>query len=182
MKGKQHVRKISIAFGNLVQSLALIVGFYLAVVAAAQPFLAGLILSLAAWVILWFFSHCLAHYLVGRATGIRFDYYFVGRSSIRKLNLPGVTPVASLVPALGIRANPEAMRRASPRVRARMFRAGALSSMLLPFLVPMVNLVFQQLSIAVVLLVVSSANLAFTAYFSPRAGDFRKASYALRRL
>jgi hypothetical protein len=72
------------------------------------------------------------------------------------------------------------MDGATSQAKAAMFRAGALASMLLPFTIPLINLLSSQPTVAVILLAISAANLSFTIYFSPRAGDFRKATNALK--
>lgn len=178
----KRVRRISIGAGTLLQVVAVLVGLALAVLAGVTRNLPlSLFMSLLSWGALWMFSHCLAHYLAGRAFGISFEYYFIGRSDIRKLRLPLIASLASFMPALGIKTNEESMRAASSSAKARMFRAGAIASMSLPFFVPVVQFLFEQRVVGSIMMALSLANLGFTLYFSPRAGDFKKASGVIRQ-
>src|SRR5437870_13330839 len=68
---------------------------------------------LAAWFCLWFFSHDLAHHVIGRIVGAGFRYYFLGRSSITKLSLPIVSNLLRMVPVLGLKIDKSSLTSVS---------------------------------------------------------------------
>ena len=72
-----------------------------------------LLFLLAAWFCLWFFSHDLAHHVIGRIVGVGFRYYFLGRSSITKLNLPIVSNVLRMFPVLGLKIDKSSLKSVS---------------------------------------------------------------------
>ncbi len=57
-------------------------------------------LLLFTWFTLWFFSHDLTHHVVGTLVGVRFQYYFLGRSAITRLKLPLISRLMGYVPVL----------------------------------------------------------------------------------
>ncbi len=142
--------------------------------ASDYPLFIRLLLLLFAWFALWFFSHDLAHHVVGRLGGIRFRYYFLGRSAIRKLKLPLVPRLMGKIPVLVLKIDPTSMTQASVRSRRWMHASGAIVSMSLPWLIIpesfALGLVWGLLFVALVL-----GNDIFTLYFSPKTGDLFRA-------
>jgi hypothetical protein len=130
---------------------------------------------LASWASLWFFPHCITHFIIGRLVGIRFRNYFLGQTHLVKVLPPRLRPLLARMPVLGIRVEKTSLEAARPRARYAMFASGAMASMLLPFLVPLYLLLVGETSAAGILLVISLANLLFTAALSPRVGDLYKA-------
>jgi hypothetical protein len=114
-------------FGNAVLALGAVVSAALVPVALAiarrsatpEPFLSGLLVVAAAGE-LAVGVHGLAHYVVGRMSGIRFRAYFLG-GPLR------ITP--------GLKIDYETYLKADPGSRATMHAAGALASKLAPFAV-----------------------------------------------
>jgi hypothetical protein len=133
------------------------------------------LLLLIAWVCFWFFSHDLAHHLVGRAFGIEFEYYFIGRSAIRKLKLPIVAEVMQRIPILGLKINRSSLEKASPGERRWMLRSGAVSSMILPWIILPTSYAIGPLWVGMLFTVLTIGNDLFTLYFSPKVGDFAAA-------
>src|SRR2546422_3146448 len=129
---------------------------------------------LAAWFCFWFFSHDLAHYIVGRIVGVSFRYYFLGRSAITKLDLPIASNLLRFVPVLGLKIDKSSLNSISPnRVRA-MYASGALFSMFLPWLVIPTSFAVG-LTVGIFLTLLTVANDVFTLYFSPQVGDLHHA-------
>jgi hypothetical protein len=63
-----------------------------------------------------------------------------------------------------------------------MYAAGPIASMLFPLTVPLTILAQNPSSLAgLILLAASLANIAFTSYFSPKAGCLAKAAKALQK-
>ena len=135
------------------------------------------LLLLFSWFTLWFFSHDLAHHIVGSLGGIRFRYYFLGRSAIRKLNLPLIPRLMNRIPVLVLKIDTDSMSHASVRARKWMHASGAIVSMSLPWLIIpesfSLGLVWGALFVALVL-----GNDVFTLHFSPRTGDLFRARMA----
>lgn len=103
----------TIALAVLVLGLALIAWSYLLEGAGAVlAFVAGTGVVLGA-------THGLAHLVVGRVLGIRFEYWYVG--SIGR-------------PQPGVKIDYATYLRTSPRRRAWMHASGALATKLVPFL------------------------------------------------
>jgi hypothetical protein len=123
---------------------------------------------------LWFFPHGLAHQYIGESLGIKFQYYYLGRSAIRKLSLPLITRVMNKIPVLVLKIDPESLAQASPSDRRWMYASGAMVSMGLPWVVvpesftlgPFWGLLFLALVLG---------NDLFTLYFSPKTGDLYRA-------
>jgi len=171
--------RIGMAAGTAVSLLFTAIAYLLLFIQPPPIFAGRFILALIAWALLWFFTHDLAHLLVGTITGIRFSHYYIGLSNIVRLELLP-KPFKTLVPALGIKIDREGSR-ASPAGYAAMYAAGPLASMIFPLTVPIILLLNNPSSLAgLVLLAASIANIVFTSYFSPKAGCFAKASKALR--
>jgi len=104
--------------GNAVLALGVLVGIAAVVLASGSgPTVAALALLAAggAWSLS---THCLAHYVVGRAVGIRFTSYFVG----------GPFP-----PRPGLKIEYASYLRVPPGSRALMHAAGAIATKLAPF-------------------------------------------------
>lgn len=105
--------------GNALLLAGVVAGAVAVVVARAAEgdVLAGLALIAAAG--LWAVStHCLAHWVVGRAVGIRFTDYFLG----------GPFP-----PRPGLKTDYASYLRTAPTSRAAMHAAGAIATKLAPF-------------------------------------------------
>jgi hypothetical protein len=152
-----------------------LVGLALLIVAPRiRLFPVNALLVLVAWFFLWFFSHDLAHHVVGRIVGVTFRYYFLGRSAIIKLGLPVVSSAMRLIPVLGLKIDKPSLNSISPkRVRA-MYASGAVSSMFLPWLaIPAGYAVSLPLGILITILTL--ANDVFTLYFSVQVGDLHHA-------
>ncbi len=138
------------------------------------PISIKILLLLYAWFTLWFFSHDLTHQIVGSLGGIRFRYYFLGRSAIRKLKLPLIPGLMDKIPVLVLKVDQGSMAQASVRARRSMHASGAIVSMGLPWLIVPegfgLGLVWGLFFTALVL-----GNDLFTLYFSPKTGDLYRA-------
>ncbi len=145
-----------------------------------HPLLKILILFLS-WFCFWYFPHCLAHYLVGRMLGIKFLYYFVGRSSLIKMNLPIITSVLQIFPVLGIKVEKDSMFKVSRKKSAAMYASGVIASMLFPLIPFVYSLKHMDHLITVLVGIMTFGNIVFTIYFSSKMGDFSKALKVLRQ-
>ncbi len=125
-----------------------------------------------------FFPHGMAHYVVGRLVGIRFQYYYMSRSSVYKLKLPLARAIASRSLVLTLKVDPDSLQSASPGGRAVMFSSGAVASMILPFYAALMSVRHLPMNLSAILLLLSAANLVFDLYYSPKAGDISRARSA----
>ncbi len=153
----------------MLVGLALIV-----VVPRVKLFPVDALLVLVAWFCLWFFSHDLAHHIVGRVVGVRFRYYFLGRSAITKLSLPIVSNLLRVVPVLGLKVERSSLKSVSANRARAMYASGALFSMFLPWVVIPAGFAVGLL-VGILLALLTVANDVFTLYFSPRVGDLHHA-------
>ncbi len=169
-------RRLSLSEGAIVTALGLLSGlvsWWLAL--GSTQVSTVIVLTLYTWFALWFFSHTLTHHIVGRLVGIRFQYYFVGRSAIRKLKLPVISRVMEHVPVLVLKTEGKSLAVATPRARRWMYASGALVSMALPWLVVPSAIVKGPTWAGVFFLLLVLGNDVFTLYFSPKTGDLHRA-------
>ena len=172
----RSLRTLSVRSGNLIEVLgiALAIGGLLLAASIRDP-LSNLVLLAMVWVSLWYFPHCLIHFIVGRIAGITFTHYLIGSSALVKLELPYLRKVLRYLPVLGIRTDRASLRRSSPRARRLMFESGAYGSMLLPSLAVIFSLSYSSATTSALLIIMSLVNVAVTLYYSPRAGDIWRA-------
>jgi hypothetical protein len=125
----------SIAVGNILQTGGILAAC-LALWASRSTRSTAIAVSamLLAWVLLYFSSHALAHWLVGRAVGIRFLFYTVGGTGNPEGWPPGLRWIFEHLPFFGVQTEKLTMQNASPRARALMWSAGVTSSAVIPAL------------------------------------------------
>lgn len=170
-----HFRRLSLAQGSSLCVVGVLVGLALLVVAPwIKLFPVNALFVLVAWFCLWFFSHDLAHHVVGRIFGVTFRYYFLGRSAIIKLGLPVVSNAMRHVPVLGLKIDKLSLNAVSTNRARAMYASGAVSSMLLPWLAIPAGYAIA-LSIGIFLTILTVANDVFTLYFSVQVGDLHHA-------
>lgn len=108
----------------------------LALAAARSPHskAAAIVAMVAAWVLLYFFCHGIAHWAVGRILGIRFAYYTVGGTGNPEGYPAGLRWVFEHLPFFGVQTEKASMQNASPMAKAIMWSAGVTSSAIVPTL------------------------------------------------
>jgi hypothetical protein len=155
--------RIPSAVGVPVQALVTAAGIVVAVVALRlDDARVGAAAYIVAFAMILGASHTLAHWLVGRAVGIRFTHLFV---RTRPTPFPGVkTDYASYL-------------RTSPRKRALMHASGAVVSKIVPFAM----LPWAPTRIDRIVLVVAGAVFVLTDVFiSTRTSDWMKVRRELK--
>jgi hypothetical protein len=107
--------RLSIAAGNAAQ-IAGIAAAYFALVAARSTHSssASIVAMVAAWILLYFCCHAIAHWAVGRILGIRFAFYTVGGTGNPEGWPRGVRWFFEHLPFLGVQTEKTSMQRASP--------------------------------------------------------------------
>jgi hypothetical protein len=135
-------------------------------ITTTSPTVAGLALLFAGGA--WSLSvHDLAHWLVGRATGIRFSWYFLS--------------TRPFPPRPGLKTEYATYLRAAPIRRVWMHASGAIATKLAPF----VALAFWPASVAPPwaawgLVALGALEITTDALFSVRSGDWKKVRRELR--
>jgi hypothetical protein len=171
----RHYRRLSLGQGLSLCIFGLLAGLAFLLVAPHIKYLPGqILLLLGSWIFFWFFSHDLAHHLVGRIVGIEFRYYFLGRSAITKLKLPIVSKLAQYAPILSLKVDKPSLEGLSQKRIRLMHSSGAVASMLLPILV-LPTAYSIRILLGTLLTLLTFGNLLFTIYFSLRAGDLSRA-------
>ncbi len=158
-------RKMDIRIVNAISACIIILTLLLSNYAFYVEKLFRIILLLACWFSMLYFTHCLAHYVVGRLLGVEFDYYFLSRSMLFKVS-PRLFS-ARIFLTLKLRKKPKGWRGFI------MYLAGPLASMLSPLSVAFIALSYDRLS-ALVLFALTAFNAIFTGYFSFKYGCIRK--------
>ena len=132
---RQIFRRLPIIAGNTIQITGLAAAC--ATVALAQSThskpaaFAG---ALAAWVLLYFFCHGIAHWAVGRLLGIRFAFYTIGGTGNPEGYPAGLRWLFEHLPFFGVQTEKTSMQKASPLAKAIMWSAGVTSSAVVPTL------------------------------------------------
>jgi hypothetical protein len=128
---------LSIVVGNMLQ-IAGIAGACAALALARsvqpRPAAFGAAMLIAAWLLLYFFCHGIAHWAVGRLLGIRFAFYTIGGTGNPKGYPAGMRWVFEHLPFFGVQTDRASMEKASPKARALMWSAGVTSSAVVPTL------------------------------------------------
>jgi hypothetical protein len=95
---------------------------------------AAIVAMIAAWILLYFFCHGIAHWAVGRLLGIRFAFYTVGGTGNPEGYPAGMRWVFEHLPFFGVQTEKASMQQASPTAKAIMWSAGVTSSAVVPTL------------------------------------------------
>lgn len=128
----------SIPQGNAIQLGELATGTGILALWAARPGAERRSGALVAgWLLTYFGSHALAHWMVGRLLGIRFVGYGLHGATAPQGYPPGMRWVMSRLPFLSARTDRESRLAARPGVRAAMYAAGPLGTVLAGIGVPL---------------------------------------------
>lgn len=134
-KKRKVFARLSIVAGNLLQAGGILAACFALMVSRSAPSKgAGFAAMLLAWVLLYFFVHAIAHWLVGRIVGIQFLYYSVGGTSNPEGWPPGLRWVFEHMPFFGVQTEKLSMQSVSPAAKALMWSAGVTSSAVVPTL------------------------------------------------
>jgi hypothetical protein len=127
--------RLSIGAGNTVQILGLAAaGAALALARSAHSKSAAISAMIAAWALLYFFCHGIAHWTIGRLLGIHFAFYTVGGTGNPEAYPAGLRWLFEHLPFFGVQTEKTSMLKASPMSKAIMWSAGVTSSALVPTL------------------------------------------------
>jgi hypothetical protein len=96
--------------------------------------LVAIVAMIAAWKLLYFCCHGIAHWAVGRILGIRFAFYTVGGTGNPTGYPAGMRWIFEHLPFFGVQTEKASMQRATPLAKAIMWSAGVISSTVIPTL------------------------------------------------
>ena len=122
--------ELSIAVGNLIQTVGLASGAALLALAAAMTGHSPVRLAaaLAGFLAIYDCSHAIGHYLAGRAVGIRFRFYGIRGTDNPEDYPPGFRQLMTAMPFWSVITNKATMHSAAPWKKAVMFAAGETST------------------------------------------------------
>src|ERR1700716_1984177 len=127
--------RLSIVAGNTLQIAGLVAACAALALARSPASKPGAIIPMiAAWTLLYFFCHGIAHWAVGRLLGIRFAFYTVGGTGNPEGYPAGMRWVFEHLPFFGVQTDRASMQKASPKAKALMWSAGVTSSAVVPTL------------------------------------------------
>jgi len=129
--------RVPIIAGNAIQIAgvaAACAALALARSAPSKPAAIAAGMMIAAWLLLYFFCHGIAHWAVGRLLGIRFAFYTVGGTGNPEGYPAGMRWVFEHLPFFGVQTEKASMQKASPMAKAIMWSAGVTSSAVVPTL------------------------------------------------
>jgi len=127
--------RLSIISGNTYQIAGIVLAsaaLTLARSAAAKSPAEAVVMMIAAWLLLYFFCHGIAHWAVGRLLGIRFAFYTVGGTGNPEGYPAGLRWLFEHLPFFGVQTEKASMQKASPTAKAIMWSAGVTSSAVVP--------------------------------------------------
>jgi hypothetical protein len=175
--------RLSIATGNCLQ-VAGIVAAYFALRASRstnRPAVAVTAMILA-WVLLYFCSHAITHWLVGRVVGIRFLLYTVAGTGNPEGWPPGIRWIFKHLPFFGVQTDKASMQNVSPGAKALMWSAGVTASAIVPTLAAFYAWHFGvPWSGWFLLFAAGWAFATLASNWTSRTGDYSKARRALGR-
>ena len=118
-------RIVSIFAGNTIQIVGIVLGAFL-LWSSAQPIntSARITAMLAGYLLIYFNSHSVIHYSIGKLVGIKFRHYSIGGSSHASSYPLLMRVVFERLPFFAVHSHPASRKAAHPYAEALMFAAG----------------------------------------------------------
>ena len=126
----QHARRtVSIFIGNTLQITGTVLGALLLWI-CAQPIStsARIPAMMAGYLLIYFDTHSLTHYAIGRLVGIQFKYYSIGGSYHASSYPPIMRLIFINLPFFAVHTDPASLKTAPPSAQALMFAAGIIGT------------------------------------------------------
>ena len=174
-------RRLSVPAGNTLQIAGIATACAtLALSRSAPSKPAAIAAMIAAWLLLYFFCHGIAHWAVGRVVGIRFAFYTVGGTGNPEGYPVGLRWLFEHLPFFGVQTDKGSMQQASPLAKAIMWSAGVTSSAVVPTLIALYAWkVGNPGSKPFLIFAVIWAIATLASNWTSRSGDYSKARRAL---
>ena len=130
--------RLSIVVGNIWQIAGIVAACAALVLEGsathAKPAAVATLMMIAAWLLLYFFCHGIAHWAVGSLLGIRFAFYTIGGTGNPEGYPAGMRWMFEHLPFFGVQTEKASMLKARPMAKAIMWSAGVTSSAVVPTL------------------------------------------------
>jgi hypothetical protein len=149
----------------------------------SNPSAIQVLLVLFSMGLVFYSSHPLGHLIAARAFGVRTEYFFLGRSDFRRLELRPMSVVGGLLPTIGTKLRRSELASLSPRRRGYVFGSGvifSISSMSVQIIYVFIS-GFSLLAVVFALLFFM-ATLATEFLFSTQVGDLAKMSSEFKKI
>src|SRR5215217_8139090 len=128
-------RTLSISQGNAIQIGGLLGASALSWYAGREG-THGTRWMVASRLLAYFSEHAFSHWLIGRALGIRFTGYGLHGTTHPQYYPPGMRFLFSHLPLLSARTDPASLKQARPAVRAAMYAAGTVATVIASAAIP----------------------------------------------
>jgi hypothetical protein len=173
--------RLSILAGNTIQIAGLAAAGLALALAQSIPSKPAAIMMIAAWILLYFCCHGIAHWAVGRMLGIRFAFYTIGGTGNPAGYPPGLRWLFQHLPFFGVQTEKASMQMASPRAKGIMWSAGVTSSAVVPTVGAFCGLKANiHGSKLFAIFAVAWAIGTLSSNWRSQSGDYAKAGRALR--
>lgn len=122
---------ISISAGNAIQIIGIGLGSILLWI-GAQPINTSIRVSamITGYLLIYFTSHSLIHYFIGKLVGIQFKHYSIGGSYHASSYPAPMRMIFERLPFFAAHTYPASMKAAHPYAKALMFTAGIIGTVL----------------------------------------------------
>lgn len=155
------------------------VAYAASVLAKWYPF--SILAFLLAQVLTIVLVHCPAHYIVGRALGIRFSRMKLGRSTFARVLPPSLKRIGSLLVVVTLSVDPESRRSTPPKRLRAMFLAGVTGSAGGAIILASAASLAGNYADGLITWLCAIAYLVSNVRFSPMAGDLKRARAVMAR-
>ncbi len=170
-----RTRRFSVTTGVTVGLIGTLLGFSVLLLPTyVESAILRLLIFFGSFALLTYFSHCLAHFVVGQLIGLKFSHYVLGSSPLGQTNSKVIKRLDTLLPRLGIRLTPQTRENATHTQRVFLFSSGVITSTLLPLIPVTVGYSILPNPLEAILPLLWLAYVAFGVYFSPRFGDLSR--------
>lgn len=122
---------ISISLGNLIQGTGIALGCIF-LWGSTQPDIVPVRIGamIAGYLLIYFSSHSVTHYLIGSLVGIKFTNYSMGGSSRSKTYPPVIRQIFERLPFFAAHTESRSMKAVGPTAKMLMFGSGIIGTVL----------------------------------------------------
>lgn len=164
--------------------MGFVILYFGAAVATKSPTLllvAQVFSLLLSMLLIFYCSHPLAHFIAGRAYGVRTQYFFLGKSDFRKIG-GSIGRLSGFLPTLGTKFDTTKVAVVGRIPRAILFGSGAIVSSVMMAAPLLIAFIFSFNRAALLLgTLVFLATILTELIFSTRIGDLQKMKRELAR-
>ena len=122
-------RILSVPAGNWLQAGGILVGCVLLWLSSMPLHTALRVLAMiAGYLLIYFSSHSLIHFLAGTAVGIKFTHYSIGGTSHPATFPPLIRPIFENTPFFAVHTDRDSLHSAGRWARALMFGSGIIAT------------------------------------------------------